>query len=776
MHEFSKFAVKQSLGRHYRESEDPTRDPFFRDAQRIIHSMPFRNLAKKTLLYNYSLAGDIPFRSPLTQTMEVMSLASSMAEEARLNDRLTTAIALGHFLGAPVFGRLGREVLNEHASKLGITDFPSSLLSLYLVSRGNQGYDHQGLNLTVEVRDGILNCVDSEINPHLVRSVDKDDRIVCRKYPDTLEGCLVKAVLEVARCSQALDDILLSESLSGESIERILKAPIFHRIPIARDILAAIPPYRNLPDFINSVRSLLIKELIRFGKLEQLHQARTPEEFRSCSLHDNELGELQRLLDEMYDGLPFAHLNKEKACAILSDAIEEAGWQDDPDPASRMIKLFQIARLADDALRQRAVRSSGKQTGIPAIVADIQRITKNEITTPGSFFEPMLNHLAELSNAWVLLCRKRIETDEYLPVMSWPVDGFDRIENQPLQNAWFSRGTESRKGVRILGNKDIPPQATHVIEALGNAPWFVSVAIRDYLVLFPWPGANVDFARQLGECLYDLIGIALDEFEDVENRSVRQAEAQVYGRMLDDLSNYLVPIEKVRSDFRFKVRGDVHDLMNKLEELKAVTNQGRQDCQTWNSEDALHFIDTIDQFFDRFWKQIQKIRRFWAKPILRTVDLLEILKHQLEESPVRQQVVSLRIDGSDGIANMQVLADEHRLNVIFDNLIQNSMRSVRMREIHAAGAEFAPSVRFRVSQDGLFWKIVIADNGVGMPAEVRDKLYRQPVTTRPGQAGGNGAILVARYLCDIGGSIRVLESAPDSGTLQEVLIPCMTSK
>lgn len=143
----------QSLGRAYPEEEDPYRTCFARDRDRIIHAKSFRRLKHKTQVF-LAPEGD-HYRTRLTHTLEVMQIASSMADILGLNQDLTQAIALGHDLGHTPFGHCGESVLN----RLYPGGFRHNEQSLRVVEwleiRENKPY--RGLNLSQEVRDGILN-------------------------------------------------------------------------------------------------------------------------------------------------------------------------------------------------------------------------------------------------------------------------------------------------------------------------------------------------------------------------------------------------------------------------------------------------------------------------------------------------------------------------------------------------------------------------------------------------------------------------------------------
>ena len=147
----SPYAVKSklSLGRRREEAPCPIRTVFQRDRDRIIHSKAFRRLKHKTQVFIAPLGDHYVTR--LTHTLEVSQIARTIARALNLNEDLTEAIALGHDLGHTPFGHVGEEVLNE----LYRYGFRHNEQSLRVVDRLEK--DGQGLNLTEEVRDGLLN-------------------------------------------------------------------------------------------------------------------------------------------------------------------------------------------------------------------------------------------------------------------------------------------------------------------------------------------------------------------------------------------------------------------------------------------------------------------------------------------------------------------------------------------------------------------------------------------------------------------------------------------
>ena len=142
-----------SRGRALPEADCLLRTPFQRDRDRIVHSKAFRRLKHKTQVF-IAPEGD-HFRTRLTHTLEVTGIARAVARALGLNEDLTEAIALGHDLGHPPFGHTGEEALSDILEERTGARFRHNEHSLRMVERLER--DGRGLNLTDEVRDGILN-------------------------------------------------------------------------------------------------------------------------------------------------------------------------------------------------------------------------------------------------------------------------------------------------------------------------------------------------------------------------------------------------------------------------------------------------------------------------------------------------------------------------------------------------------------------------------------------------------------------------------------------
>ncbi|TIW20475.1 MAG: deoxyguanosinetriphosphate triphosphohydrolase [Mesorhizobium sp.] len=143
----------QSRGRLFDEPESPTRTPFQRDRDRIIHSTAFRRLKHKTQVF-VAHEGD-HYRTRLTHSIEVAQIARALARALRGDEDLAEAVALVHDFGHTPFGHTGEEALNEKMAAWG--GFDHNAQSLRIVTRLERRYaDFDGLNLTWETLEGLV--------------------------------------------------------------------------------------------------------------------------------------------------------------------------------------------------------------------------------------------------------------------------------------------------------------------------------------------------------------------------------------------------------------------------------------------------------------------------------------------------------------------------------------------------------------------------------------------------------------------------------------------
>lgn len=191
----SEYAVKSaaSKGRVYPEEKCDIRTEFQRDRDRIVHSKSFRRLMHKTQVF-LAPEGD-HFRTRLTHTIEVSQIARTIARALNLNEDLTEAIALGHDLGHTPFGHNGEEVLN----KIHPGGFKHNVQSLRVADVIESTSSRRGMNLTMEVRDGIVNHTGAEL-------------------PFTLEGQIVRVSDRIAYINHDIDDAIRSGVISSSDL------------------------------------------------------------------------------------------------------------------------------------------------------------------------------------------------------------------------------------------------------------------------------------------------------------------------------------------------------------------------------------------------------------------------------------------------------------------------------------------------------------------------------------------------------------------------------
>jgi dGTPase len=142
-----------SRGRRYEEPASPTRTPFQRDRDRIVHSTAFRRLARKAQVF-VDHEGD-HFRTRLTHTIEVAQIARALAKGLGLDEDLAEAVALGHDLGHAPFGHTGEDALNACMAEFG--GFEHNAHALRIVTELERRYAaFDGLNLSFETLEGLV--------------------------------------------------------------------------------------------------------------------------------------------------------------------------------------------------------------------------------------------------------------------------------------------------------------------------------------------------------------------------------------------------------------------------------------------------------------------------------------------------------------------------------------------------------------------------------------------------------------------------------------------
>jgi dGTPase len=229
-------------GRDLEEPPDPLRTAFQRDRDRIVHSKAFRRLKHKTQVF-LAPEGD-HYRVRLTHTLEVSQIARTAARALRLNEDLAEAIALGHDLGHTPFGHLGEQALTPFLGR----PFRHNEQSLRIVEHLEN--DGRGLNLTWEVRDGIVNHTwsmppPSTLEAQVVRFADRiayvnhdiDDAIRAGVIRDEDVPAEVTAVLGESH-GRRINTLVTDLVTSSEDADEIrLSEPAFRALDVLRDFL-----------------------------------------------------------------------------------------------------------------------------------------------------------------------------------------------------------------------------------------------------------------------------------------------------------------------------------------------------------------------------------------------------------------------------------------------------------------------------------------------------------------------------------------------------------
>jgi dGTPase len=243
-----------SRGRRFPESPHPYRSEYARDRDRIVHSRAFRRLEAKTQVFTTRFSDH--FRNRLTHTLEVAQIARTVAAVLGLNTDLVETLALAHDIGHPPVGHSGETKLNELMQRYG-GRFNHNLHALRIVEQFEHRYlDFNGLNLTFEVREGI---VKHSRDYTLVEAPELSEYLLDLRPP--LESQLIDWVDEIAYNTADLDDALEANLLNLELLCR--QVPFFAEIYLK--VEAAHPHARTQLKFNDALRQvvdMLVSDLI----------------------------------------------------------------------------------------------------------------------------------------------------------------------------------------------------------------------------------------------------------------------------------------------------------------------------------------------------------------------------------------------------------------------------------------------------------------------------------------------------------------------------------
>ena len=210
--------VRHSRGRRYPETAHSYRNDYARDRDRVVHSRAFRRLEAKTQVFTTRFSDH--FRNRLTHTLEVTQIARTVAGALGLNTDLTEALALVHDIGHPPFGHAGEKQLDKRMREHG-GRFNHNLHALRIVEQFEQRYlDHPGLNLTFEVREGIIK---HSRDYSAVEFPELAEYLLEERPP--LEAQLIDLVDEIAYNTADLDDGFEAHLLDLDQLRE--EVPVF---------------------------------------------------------------------------------------------------------------------------------------------------------------------------------------------------------------------------------------------------------------------------------------------------------------------------------------------------------------------------------------------------------------------------------------------------------------------------------------------------------------------------------------------------------------------
>lgn len=242
---------KESRGRDREEEPCDIRTVYQRDRDRIIHCKAFRRLKHKTQVF-LAPEGD-HYRTRLTHTLEVSQIARTIAKALRMNEDLTEAIALGHDLGHTPFGHSGETILNKICEQ-GFAHYQQSIRVVEVLEK-----DGAGLNLTWEVRDGILN--------HRTSS-----------HPSTLEGGIVRLSDKIAYINHDIDDAIRARMFVEEELPECYTDVLGHSVRERLDNLIhdIIRNSYGKPEIIMSVHMEKAMQGLRTWMFENVYKSDIP--------------------------------------------------------------------------------------------------------------------------------------------------------------------------------------------------------------------------------------------------------------------------------------------------------------------------------------------------------------------------------------------------------------------------------------------------------------------------------------------------------------------
>jgi len=317
------FPPEQSRGRRYPEPRHPYRNDFQRDRDRIVHCRAFRRLENKTQVFTRRYSDH--FRNRLTHTIEVSQISRTIASALELNEDFVETLALAHDIGHPPFGHAGEQTLNSLMQQYG-DSFDHNLHALHIVEQFEQRYaDFPGLNLTFEVREGIIKH-SADYQPGLFPQLAE---YLLEQFPP-LEAQLIDLTDEIAYITADLDDGLESHILTLEQIRTEL--PVFARLysqveqrfPTASEKLKFNETLKRLVDYLVSDLIATTRSRVAAAGANSVEAVRqNGERLGSFSvLVEEDRRQIKTFLYENLYYSPALKIDKQKASQIVTELFD----------------------------------------------------------------------------------------------------------------------------------------------------------------------------------------------------------------------------------------------------------------------------------------------------------------------------------------------------------------------------------------------------------------------------------------------------------------------
>jgi dGTPase len=256
----------RSRGRFYHEPESPTRTPFQRDRDRIIHSTAFRRLKHKTQVF-VADEGD-HYRTRLTHTIEVAQIARALARALRCDEDLAEAIALVHDFGHTPFGHTGEDALNDKMRPWG--GFDHNAQSLRVVTRLERRYaDFDGLNLCWETLEGLVKHNGPLTGPRADPSKGAVPKTIL-DFNELFDLELDRYASLEAQCAAIADDIAYNTHDIDDGLRAgLLSLDMLEDVPLSGSILASVrkryprlDPVRTAHEFMRRQITSMVEDVI----------------------------------------------------------------------------------------------------------------------------------------------------------------------------------------------------------------------------------------------------------------------------------------------------------------------------------------------------------------------------------------------------------------------------------------------------------------------------------------------------------------------------------